>query len=674
MPAGTPPQDRSGGALQYIDLADFTAGLTSGPLGFGRGAGGGTDTGVETQHGNGAADPRYTWGCYGHPNGGLHPAPRLDRMNEHIPDPGTDPATDVDAADFPGATKRFQVLSSLLVSPVSDNGDYDTALDDSGFPDELFYVIEYFKQVELAELDPGLGVVSVNSGEYLAWQTFYVHKMHRGTVWPGIEAVQLEWKYDDETYLRDTTQLQHIDAYLTLAYYGIYETDGVYSGALPHVAWNPGRRGDLLNFSDYIYPEWDDSPADPQRLQDATTRATAGRAFHQGRAVIPYFERINVGPYGGYKEERQTPFGDRAATPLMALFYTTPPLAVTVSTPVLFLLDGDTSGVGVIQSLSAADLFIASHGGGGFLVSGDLANPTIRRLPYLPAIGGAQNIGAATDKGFVFGSKSGVWVYRGADTAECISSQLEGQFWYVGERTFPENSMVPNHHQGRFAYSYPFLYAPNNFICDMRTGGWFRLFPNVDLMAEAANYELMGLTALDVADTDDARGYTVDALECHTSVNGNAYLVAGYFTGAYSSQALWLRFRADQGSPWYRWRSHPLAQSRNRFLNYREINLVVEGVGTVEVDLIGLDGAKFTQSVTFDTTGDETPHLYALPVNLTTWDVVVEIRATAPNSVLNRTDYPPYDDTPGTAPTIHRVSLGYQETRSAISTGRDSTA
>ena len=131
--------------------------------------------------------------------------------------------------------------------------------------------------------------------------------------------------------------------------------------------------------------------------------------------------------------------------------------------------DENTSPIGTMGTIQASELFVVKHGRGGVLMRGDMDNFEAVALPYVESTYGIVSHGVGTPLGFVYGSRTGVYVWNGGQVSESLSPQLVGFFWqhqddipYVGN-------------QGRFAYWQPYLCVPNSFIYDTNAKSWWKL-------------------------------------------------------------------------------------------------------------------------------------------------------------------------------------------------------
>ena len=268
--------------------------------------------------------------------------------------------------------------------------------------------------------------------------------------------------------------------------------------------------------------------------------------------------------------------------------------------------------IGAMISMNASELYVLKNFGGGYSMRGDIVNPQIIRLPGVPSAD-INHIPCATPVAMIYGNSQGVWEFSGGDNATCISQQLDGKFW-VPPNT--QNYLGP---VGSFAYEYPYVFAPNNWLWDIRKRGWFRLTnPATKQYAWASG-----------------------------SSEGLMILVPPQFM---SGQSIADWYDIHQGQSSYQWTSQPLQRSLGRMLNFREINITGLGQGTVTVTLSGVSESQpFTETVGFSGTS---PITWNIPTKCRAFDAVCTItsNATVPG---------------GPAPAVHRITLGYEEGETA---------
>jgi hypothetical protein len=302
----------------------------------------------------------------------------------------------------------------------------------------------------------------------------------------------------------------------------------------------------------------------------------------------------------------------------------------------LFVEENPT-GFGTWQSMNANELFMVKQRGGGVVIRGDISRPTIVRMPGLPSVYGATNKGCLTDKGYVYGSKTGVYRWSGADTAEDLAVQMGGPYggWFWKPEDDSTDDLWPGALHGTFGFAPPFVLTPNNFVLDTDTGGWWRIHPTP---------------------TQNASTGTVIA-HWQTSSTGKFYGMPAYIDATHTR--LWSRFNPNIGANVWQWLSQPLAKTRNRTLNMREINIATIGAGTVQVDIVAADsssgGVYTAETHTFDV-NSSMPEIHFAPIKCQVQDASIRVKSQGlePNEAIFA------------APTLLRIAIGYN-TASSVS-------
>jgi len=308
-------------------------------------------------------------------------------------------------------------------------------------------------------------------------------------------------------------------------------------------------------------------------------------------------------------------------------------------------MEENVSGYGTWSSVDANSLFLVKNSGGGVMLNGDIDRPTVQRLPGVPSVGGFANRGANTESGYVYGSTSGVWIWAGGNTATNLAPQLHPTFWIPEDETVqPADSAQPGRQLGQlvgsFGYRWPYLYAPNNWMMDLRSGGWWRYWPTPeqddDRGVHFAFNEVDSLGNLWAFPASHLDGSAVDRPEdddVSLLYNENDYLI-------------YRQFDLTNPTDYWSWKSQPLTRTRSRYLSFKSVTIVASGVGRVTVELIGLNGVS--QEVEFDLSSPKRSMMNRnMNVKATDAEVKITARAGTPD---------------GEAPTVHRVSFAFTET------------
>jgi len=288
------------------------------------------------------------------------------------------------------------------------------------------------------------------------------------------------------------------------------------------------------------------------------------------------------------------------------------------------------AGIAGMASLSSDDLFIIGQNGGCVRVRGELATggAQITRHPMLPSAYGRATHLTHTPVGLVWGTRNGVWLWAGGDTAELLSPQLSFDFWWSDEIWGYHAYAAP---KGRPVCSYPYLFFPNGWICDLRFKSWFR-FGATDSPSGT------GFRPIHYA-----LAYNGDILACQPvmPIDGTAFdLIRRYDPSRYHDE--------------WSWQSQPFAKSRNRVLSFREIAVTVHCPVTTNVITLTLSGdspesgpANWTKTVTINP--QPSPQVIRFEMALDVAEAELTMSTDADG---------------GDALAVHRVSLGYDAQRS----------
>lgn len=278
------------------------------------------------------------------------------------------------------------------------------------------------------------------------------------------------------------------------------------------------------------------------------------------------------------------------------------------------------------------DLVLVPTQGEGSIVRGSLEDPTVIRSGTVIPTGGVTCQAAQTPSGVVYGTTQGVVLWDGQG-AKDISPQLDGWFWDCGaaSETHRDGYRSKAHaSMGRFTYSAPFVYAPNNWVMDLRTGAWTRLRDPID----ENPYPYMHYVTNHQGDVYAVRG-------CYDgTVTGDDDLTEeSYFMDCYSS---------DERTWRWQWVSQPMQSTITRAMKVSEIVIVAQGQGTIQIFLSGSDIDEEMTQFDFDSTRH--PVRIARSVNIDTTDLVVRIdargRGTSEATAISE------------APTLHSIHLG----------------
>lgn len=362
---------------------------------------------------------------------------------------------------------------------------------------------------------------------------------------------------------------------------------------------------------------------------------------HQGRVVFTVYSTNGDATVQNIGEFAYTAPGDNIC------FFEANDLYTDPTTNAYRFMPENPGGIGVIASMNANELIAIKHTGGGGLLRGDVARPQFVALPGLPSIQGATNIPVVTPMGLVFGTRDGVYLWQGSEGADLLSQSLDGCFWLPdGTPGLEDGFLYAEYpHRGKFNYSAPFVYAPNNWVYDTRTGGWFRL----------------NQTSHTVSETD----YTTSYRNYEVSSTGRVYAVKPIITEA----DLTVAHLYDRDVPAHRcsWRSQPLARTINRRVDVREVSVKVQGTGTVTVTVHGLEGSA--DSVAFTVDAPDQPRIYTGQVKVESEDIEVQIEMVGDGTPATTDDGVPMAVAGSPAPSVYNLTLGIRTAPSVRTQG-----
>lgn len=621
--------------LNFIDIADFTPGITSAYL---------TADGPQPNPGPGeapssAAQVRDTYGCYGHPNGGLHPLPgTVEEITENRDTPtagysavgNTDYliATHVMSPVYGPVLSRASTQPAIPATPDLISVIYQTIerRNDGGDEQLKFRIVQYRQgsnpqtRIVLASWDDDFtsrvlmsaNVTKVTTGTIYDenTNTYQGYTTDDGDVVPGHQPGRVGLIYNVNAGIAGNEGRAFIWPRIHLRLNGEGESAGVTSDTayrlyplVSLLVQNPGAFPGYLALSHQNRYVWCKQSYLPNPLY---------------APFLPIGEAgIKLGSdsqYGSGDFWRYTPPNDLAGEgkgPSSVDGQNTYPAFEPTATR----FGQATAGFGAAISMNASELFLVKQEGGGTIVRGNLDAPNVTDYPGIPSTKGAACKPAVGPMGMIYGTVNGVYAWSGADQVQNLSPQLDGWFWKPEDGSTSRNEFNASH--GQFLYHHPFLLAPNNWVMDSRTGGWFRLVDPDEIVF---------------------KDYNASALE-HFYAHPGRLTVDGGVIAA--------RFDMRTGQHRYSWRSQPLPTTRNRTLRFREVNIVAQGQGTITVTIHGLNGA--TSSATF-TVDSVHPIAQTAVVAVDTHDAEVQVEA---QGLLSDPSSP--------APILYRMSVGHQQ-------------
>jgi hypothetical protein len=580
------------GVEEYIELTDFSAGIATGWL-----------SSNHPDQQDGVAQITDTYGCIASARGGLEPGPRLEATYVASFHQGNTTPT--------GYPSQVRVLD-MMAAPAWKQSTWWNTAQSALPPDGLLFVTEHFQSFGGTNYRKIGGWTADNEGA-LAGPLFNSNYNSVDTINSQVK----QWSTGSVALFRTAI--------------GTSSTVDPTEPGVSFSAWH----SNMTNATGQV---WDNAETDVSNdftssstwYGSGTVTMTTGwfnttRMFtHQGRVCWSSLVTPPSPALSGYGDVWNT----SAAAPFATfsddlIVFHDKNAAQKYDTAFNYLqIDSRIPDMcGAIASMNQSDLFIVKAQRGGVIIRGDLLQPTVTIVPGVVPTGPYPHTPVVTPLGMVYGTPFGIFAWNGGDVSQNISPLLEGPQWLIAG-THEPTVRSPLTSVGKFSYKYPFIYAPNNWIMDVRTNGWFRSNQPADQGGISFGHWTAGTT-------NRVYGAPLEIPRTGTYAN---YAYAG--------------FANDKGATSWSWRSQPLVRTRNRYLKFREVNVVLQGVGTVAVTLIGPDG---TSTVTF-TVNSTRPVVFSEPISLEGTDIEVKIVAT--NGVGND------------APTLRRMSLGYQTTRS----------
>lgn len=644
MPAGlanTPSAE-----LEYIVLTDFTPGITKKGFGLLNQSEPQTrqQNQVAAQEGNYVTG--YTYGCYGDPDGGLRPLPRV-----------TEQLTYESASESaaPTSAGRVYVVDAAVVSPTLPSDSADAS-------------------------HRGPWALQQASSNPLNAEEVYAILAYRSNATFANQAITLLRRFRPgsvSTLVTSQVQSSADGTVGTDDYQGVYNTDGMIPGGgialsrsgnaedwdvavLPgtdppeyipdqeaawivQAVWSMGYYHSKLA----VYPD----PTHfqfPYTTQVFTQTGTSGGLFflsviaHQDRLVYlpegePFFSGGGIRPFGAMGKPTMLAAYD-------ALYYSALLLAVrdyssvagttnygaSVTSDDHLIASADSpSGIGVMGSINSGELIAIRNAGGGFSVRGAMESPTVVKLPGMQGVQGANNFGVMTPLGFVYGSRAGVFLWNGGDQSKCISPQLDGWFWDVNDQTAIGTGRRLGS-RGRFGWLHPFVWAPNNYVMDSRSGGWWRT-TKPEVAAEVPGGTSPTFRHMHYQSTAWGRMYAF-----RSSCNYEETVLADIFDPNYGARK-------------YSFVSQPIPLTLNREIKVREVVFTVSGAGTIALTIRQSGSGGNTYNLTVPT--NTFTKRYRLTVNEDLTDMNFTVVADSGNDNVD-------------APVIHQISFGYRADRS----------
>lgn len=222
-------------------------------------------------------------------------------------------------------------------------------------------------------------------------------------------------------------------------------------------------------------------------------------------------------------------------------------------------------GYSLMGSMSANELFALKETGAVVFI-GDLDNPTVYNMPMVVGSGGVPiSSGVRTPLGYFYPSRDGIRSWNHGDSSDNVSPMMDNSFYQIGSEPFLAQSYT-------WATIGELVFLSNNFYFDALTRSYWQL-------EDPSVMQFRWMTSF--------RQYIYGARTSYT--NADPTLIRGY--------------DIEDGADSYSWQSHPIWQSTERILEFREIELIAEGQGSVTVTMFALDGTPKSEVFQLENNG-----------------------------------------------------------------------
>ncbi len=331
-----------------------------------------------------------------------------------------------------------------------------------------------------------------------------------------------------------------------------------------------GVHGDVVDLA--MYPEWT-TPVDGSYTSlSGPPGVQAWLIGHQNRVIALTYN--------------QSAWASESTTPTYYFFsaetfdYTEPPNSDVFGDQYENFVQEDPFPHGAWGSISASELFLVRHQGGGYVIQGDLNTPTVTRLPGVTPTNGSVQVAGQTPIGFVYGSaNNGVWVWNGGNTSVKLSSQLNDDF-FMQSTTYPYNAVSAGP-MFNFNTLGDLIYCPNGWIYSITLNSWWK-------------WEVPPTSGEPFTLNDPTLGVLNGVGELAAT---GTYGPMTWFWPTYDGSGMWCfpQYLVDSGAPSayrvsrtspstsYSWQSYPMPFSQNRQVSIRQVAVRAQGEGTVTV-------------------------------------------------------------------------------------------
>lgn len=438
----------------------------------------------------------------------------------------------------------------------------------------------------------------------------------RGWAWRRIRTF-LANQVDAIRTIAPTSESAPVTPYFRPTYFDSYRaaTSDPTTSGLPVVAagWFAGSGGGAGDDTWHLFPDPDTPTTDSvQSISDSV--APGPMLSHQGRSVAFHNAAAAHGANSYVWPHNEDLYFTNAN------LYT---LQNAVGSPQTLGAE-NASGYMAAVSANHQELLAVKLVGGGILIRGDLADPTVLRLPGIPSV--TRHIPVVCPAGIILldAIQTGAWLWTGGETAENISADaLDGERFDMGRQggTGGEGQQGTDFldFTGKLVHWYDWVVFPNNWIWNWKTGAWWRL-----------------------SDPSTVRFFQ-GAVSIHS--NPQLHLVPAYIDA--TSDPVSYQFSYTTPATTYEYQSQPVPIGENsRNYKIRELVVVATGIGDVTLTLTRRDGTTSTHGP-FSFTTVSRPQFFRDNVD-------VECQAILYKIVVNNV-------TGNSTPVVHELRFGVQE-------------
>jgi len=262
------------------------------------------------------------------------------------------------------------------------------------------------------------------------------------------------------------------------------------------------------------------------------------------------------------------------------------------------LIDYDNpASFGAWGQYATNEYFFVKTNRGGVIASGDIFNPSITVIPTVAGTNGLIGQARMTPIGLVYRSAgNGVWAWNGGASATKISAQLNDSLWpenAAANYVFPSNVRFPNFYNVEY-YSNK-IFFDGGFFYDIPTDSWWRLPPWASVSSVAGTTFCPYFYSTLNGNTSSVNGVFGDIAAVYMGAPSNlgannlvatiycfdmAFTQSGPPTGFYHSF----------------YETNPIQFSFDDLVEVQEINIVMQGQGTMTANVLGIQGAVGTSS------------------------------------------------------------------------------